>query len=92
MECGENIKKMVRKLKLIGQREMLEVTGVSYNGTLPNAVATTGVEVVKNNYSNRGVLVVNMIIIAQMVQSLHQVDTKEKIQIIWRSSITRENL
>ncbi len=29
------------------------MTGVSYNGTLPNAVATTGVEGAKNNYTNR---------------------------------------
>ena len=59
------------------------MTGVSYNGTLPNAVATTGVEGLKQLYQSQR-LVVGMIIIVQTVQLLRQVDTKEKIQIIWQ--------
>ena len=39
------------------------MTGVSYNGTLPNAVATTGVEGLKQLYQSQR-LVVGMIIIA----------------------------
>ena len=58
------------------------MTGVSYNGTLPNAVATTGVEGLKtiipiaaisswyDYYRANGAVVA-------------PVDTKEKIQIIW---------
>ena len=59
------------------------MTGVSYNGTLPNAVATTGVEGLKQLFQSQQ-LVVGMIIIVQMVQSLLQADIKEKIQIIWQ--------
>lgn len=43
------------------------MTGVSYNGTLPNAVATTGVEGLKQLYQSQR-LVVGMIIIVQTVQ------------------------
>ena len=51
------------------------MTGVSYNGTLPNAVATTGVEGLKQLFQSQQ-LVVGMIIIVQMVQSLLQADIK----------------
>ena len=67
------------------------MTGVSYNGTLPNAVATTGVEGLKQLFQSQQ-LVVGMIIIVQMVQSLLQADIKEKIRDNMAEAVlTRKN-
>ena len=65
MDVRKHIQKMVRKSRLVNGN--VGMTGVSYNGTLPNAVATTGVEGLKQLYQSQR-LVVGMIIIVQTVQ------------------------